>query len=328
MQSAPKQPAAAQARQAQKADLAHTTLRSFLSAPQMARPLVHSLLCGRPLVVRGSRRAAVKCVVRMLAIFVLGDSAETVRPYQERELHLADLAQAKLVGVSLERSLVPKPVQRCASILEVTDAGAMKMLVAPPCAQPSPFVELVLATGKTYYDDASYLAHVHEALAFIMTRALVFYHMCCAGASGFVAFPSPEGLLASARQQQRKAPKKPGGVRKFFERKRSNSVPSLPGAEQACPSAAELLARELGTREATAQASYSLVPVAQDVRDSAAEAFFRRMGVAEADRPIVRHFAQHFVLKQARHKGSLVCAPPVHFDERACDLFLPPQETA
>ena len=325
--------------------LAHLTLQGLL-VPPVGRPLVYSLLRGRPVVVRGPDPAVVRCVVNMLAVFVVGDLDAAVRPYSEETLHLADLAEVRLVGVSLRTAQITRPVQVCASILTVTESGRVAQLIAPPCPPKERYADEVLCAKRAPFDEASFVAHVHEVLALIMTRAYMFYHMCCAGVSSFVTYPSEEGLLLAARQQQqRRAPVRTTPTRKLFARERSNSVPahrlaSAPGSISSDAVAgagvtaiggasetatAAMLAREMRTPEAAAHAAYSLVPVAPEVRDAAARTFLRRMHVADADRAVVEHFAQTFVTQQARYKHSVLCAPPVRYDACECFEFVPPK---
>ena len=310
--------------------LAHLTLQGLL-VPPVGRPLVYSMLRGRPVVVRGPDAEVVRCVVNMLSVFVLGDLSVAVRPYCEGQLHLADLAEVKLVGVSLRTAQITKPVQICASILTVTESGRVAQLIAPQCPPKERYADEVLCAKRVPFDEASFVAHVHEVMGLIMTRAHMFYHMCCAGVSSFVTYPSEEGLLYTVRQQQqRRAPVKTTPTRKFFARERSNSVPvhRLPagdGAAAAHDTAAAMLAREMRTQEAAAQASYSLIPVAPDVREGVVRTFLKRMHVADADRAVVEHFAQTFVTQQARHKRSLLCVPPVRYDCCESFEFVPPK---
>ena len=308
--------------------LAHLTLQGLL-VPPVGRPLVYSMLRGRPVVVRGPDAEVVRCVVNMLAVFVLGDLSVAVRPYCEGQLHLADLAEVKLVGVSLRTTQITKPVQICASILTVTESGRVAQLIAPQCPPRERYADEVLCAKRVPFDEASFVAHVHEVMGHIMTRAHMFYHMCCAGVSSFVTYPSEEGLLFAVRQQQqRRTPVKTTPTRKLFARERSNSVPvhRLPAGDGAGrDTVAALLAREMRTPEAAAQAAYSLVPVAPDVREGVVRTFLKRMHVADADRAVVEHFAQTFVTAQARFKHSLLCVPPVRYDCCESFEFVPPK---
>jgi len=245
-----------------------------------------------------------------------------VKGLHPKVLSLVDLATLKLVGT---RYRIPETVRSNSSVLDILENGRMLKLQAPASPTTQSIIDDILPHKHRWRDEPSFLAHIHEIMGFLMTRAYVYYHMCCVGVSSFGTYPSEDGTLATLRQM-RKQPPKPTTQRRFFNRERSNSspahrVPNPPnpaGQNSNKDCVASLLAREICSLDAATQASFYLVPATRESRENAVKVFMKRMHVFEADRDIIAYFAKSFIMKQACYKNSFSGIPPIQWDDTPC----------
>lgn len=319
------------------------SLRGFVARFDFAKHIVYSLLRGRPVIIRAvpANQEPASSIVRVLSTFVAGRS-DAVELWRTKTLLMADLARLRLVAVSA-RVLLPKAVERSATIFLLDEAHGSSLL-GPACPNGSHIVEDLLAVRRTWLDDESYLAHVHEVLCSVALKAFLFYHLCCAGVCSLFP-PLPDAVAAASahrsrslqqqqQQLQRDTKRSPRerksllriGVDSSLLRHSSPHVPQSPTssspASMSQSQPADAIATAMAAASMAEQPLYSVIPVKQDLRESTRAKFFSELGIAPGDREIIEHIAEVVKLQQALEFASCTQVPPVKIDRALpCQLF-------
>jgi len=276
-------------------------IMEFRNRYSFAKHVVYSLLKGRTVIIyaQPQNEMAARKLVTALSIFVPGHwhKRPQIIPWQNtRPIKMADLAYNKLVGLSKQHS-IPKSVERYVTILDYEMDNVWSVIYS------GQFVEELFNYKKQWPDEETFLAHIHQQLFDLGTKACLYYHLFCIGIA--YSDENKESKDIPPVEPKKVEPKKlveeptKGSGSMQYERTRS--------------------VRDKRSLSDSNLASKFHNPIPGAKREASRESLFKRMNIHDGDVDILEHFTEVVKHQQFIELNGIdqVC-PPIKLDYSRC----------
>eukprot|EP00002_Diphylleia_rotans_P024086 TRINITY_DN4749_c0_g1_i1.p1 TRINITY_DN4749_c0_g1~~TRINITY_DN4749_c0_g1_i1.p1 ORF type:complete len:766 (-),score=136.95 TRINITY_DN4749_c0_g1_i1:62-2359(-) len=160
-------------------------LQTIRETPALSKPILFSLLRGRPVFIQGTNESEILEYVEAFSLFVPGfRTSNTIVPLyhmsekqdrvkqEKTTVRFVDLVTKglKLVGITKKTTISPAVLP----YISLYDLDT-KTLDAPQ--YKGELLDQIITAGKTWTSDETFKAHVHQALLYISMKVFLYYHL-------------------------------------------------------------------------------------------------------------------------------------------------------
>eukprot|EP01114_Cavostelium_apophysatum_P003624 TRINITY_DN1365_c0_g1_i4.p1 TRINITY_DN1365_c0_g1~~TRINITY_DN1365_c0_g1_i4.p1 ORF type:complete len:879 (+),score=189.03 TRINITY_DN1365_c0_g1_i4:167-2803(+) len=269
--------------------------------------LIYSLLKGRTVVIYSSpnNEANARRLVLACSVFVVGHLRKhsSIIPWHVKPVKIADLSWLKLIGLS-KVVAIPKAIERYVTVLDVDT----EILNAPPYS--GDFIEEIVSK-KTWPDEDTYLAAIHEVLFKICSKSCLYYHLCCVGQT---AFPNSTQKDEDSVSQKEEI----GGPPSFRGRHSDILSEEKNSLNRTGSGSLHFVDKSQKNRGKRSLSDGNLVTIPAAVRESMKNAFFSRQNIQKNDVDIIEYVAEVVKEQQLFDLHGQKMSPTIRLDYSPC----------